>query len=100
LAPHFSFGQTILPDTSPFFKNGSIHVSWHQPSSHLVNPSHQLTGSTKYPEHFGLTRIGGPLVAMLPSPLAPPALGVIANRLIRLPMVPEFEPELSLRFLD
>jgi hypothetical protein len=25
--PHFSLGHTILPDTSPFFKNGSIHVS-------------------------------------------------------------------------
>jgi len=46
-----------------------------------------------------LTRIGGPLVAMLPSPLAPPAFGVIANKLILLPIAPEFEPELSLRFL-
>lgn len=75
----------------------------------------RLTGSTKYPEHFGLTKMGGPLVAIVPPSLGPlelcllsldpgppvccccpkpAAVGVIANKDILRPIVPLFEDEL------
>ena len=98
--PHFSLGHTILPDTSPFFKNGSIHVSCTVSGHVTIRPSYRLTGSTKYPEHFGLTRMGGPLVAseLSCAPLGRLSCnlsaGVMANNDIRLPIVPELEDEL------
>ena len=69
LAPHFSFGHTILPEMFPDLSIPSIHVSYDVSASGLSDSQSRRggrTGSTKYPEHLGLTRMGGPELGTAP----------------------------------